>query len=86
MNLEADDELSFFNLVELLTKLGYVESFDEEEKLLLASLWSNLSTTDEENSEPGITQSNVSVFLAAVDNLWVESMRAPPIGSYKEER
>lgn len=29
MNLDADDELSFFNMVEILTKLGYADTFDD---------------------------------------------------------
>jgi hypothetical protein len=45
MGLDLNDDLSFFYLVELLTKLGYVDSLDDHEKQLLASIWTNLETT-----------------------------------------
>ena len=39
MGLDHKDYLSFFNLVELMTKLGYIEDFDEQEKALLSIMW-----------------------------------------------
>ena len=35
MGLQAGDLLSFFNLVEILNKLGYAYSIDDYEKTLL---------------------------------------------------
>ena len=39
MNLSDTDFISFFNLVELFTKLGYVTDLCDEEKTLLNIAW-----------------------------------------------
>ncbi len=47
MNLNPKNEnLSFYNLIELMTRLGYIENLDENDKGLLGSLWINLIPQD----------------------------------------
>ena len=42
MGLSSDDLLSFFNFVEIMTKLGYISTFDEKEKNLLNIAWNEI--------------------------------------------
>jgi hypothetical protein len=39
MNLSNDDFMSFFNIVELFTKLGYINTLNDVEKNLLSLAW-----------------------------------------------
>ena len=39
LNLQNNDLLSFFNFVQLMTQLGYVSSFNDNEKALLNDAW-----------------------------------------------
>jgi len=45
--------ISFFNFVEVMTKIGYAKDFNENEKLLLNGIWVNLIPHDkmDNNSE-----------------------------------
>lgn len=72
MGLDHDDDLSFFNLVELMTKIGYIESFEDNEKDLLATLWTTLVQDTSLNCDAAISQRNLVVFLCAVDNIYLE--------------
>jgi hypothetical protein len=42
MGLQQTDLISFFNFVEILTRLGYLTDFNDGEKLFLNRMWSNL--------------------------------------------
>ena len=55
MDLDQNDYLSFFNLVEIMNKLGYIEKMNEPEKSLLNIMWSNISTEITKTGEIGIT-------------------------------
>ncbi len=53
MGLQQLDLISFFNFVEVMTKIGYAKDFNENEKLLLNGIWVNLIPHDkmDNNSE-----------------------------------
>ena len=51
MDLDQNLQLSFFSLLELMTKIGYIESFDDCEKQLLNIFWNNLNKEQPDNNE-----------------------------------
>lgn len=55
MDLDHNDYISFFNLVEIMNKLGYIEKMNEPEKSLLNIMWHNISTEIQKTGEIGIT-------------------------------
>eukprot|EP00347_Sterkiella_histriomuscorum_P020880 403336108 len=85
MKLQNIDELSFLNLVELLNRIGYVEQFDEPTKSLLNQMWMNLIGDPNQNSEASISQRNLIIFVQAVQNIHVDSMKAHPLSKVNRE-
>ena len=63
MGLDHTDYLNFFNLVELMTKMGYIVEFNDIEKCLLNILWQNLAIEIRGQNDTGITQRNLVIFL-----------------------
>ncbi|CDW82183.1 UNKNOWN [Stylonychia lemnae] len=86
MELEQQDELSFFNLLELMTKCGYIDQFDEELRNQLNSMWMNLIKDQSLNTEATITQRNLLIFLMAVDNIFLDSMKLQPYGPQEKRQ
>jgi hypothetical protein len=46
MGMQNSEKLSFFNLIEIMTRLNYVMSLDDEDKCLLSNIWMNLTPQD----------------------------------------
>ena len=75
MGLQNSNNLSFFNLIELMTRLNYVINLDDEDLCFLSNIWMNLTPKDSSlGSDGGINQRNLIVFLSALENIFVESM------------
>ena len=53
MNLSNEDYLSFFNLGELFTKLGYINTLSEVEKNLLNLAWQIIIPDESGNQDVG---------------------------------
>lgn len=69
--------LNFFQMVEVVTKLGYTieDALDDEGfNNLLNSMWLILSLRPSDYHEPGVTERNLVVFLQAIENIYLDNM------------
>lgn len=65
-----------------MTKMGYIDTFDSNEKHLLALQWQIIGHFDEEEEEMWVSPRNLVVFLLAVDNISIDSIYINPLHPY----
>lgn len=51
MKIGLNQPLTFFNFVEVLTKLGYIQTLEQDDKSLLAIMWVNLLKENSDNAD-----------------------------------
>ena len=63
MDLRDSDLISFFNLVELFNRLGYITTLTNEEKTLLTMAWQIIIPDEHPSQDVGASQRNIINFL-----------------------
>ncbi len=70
-----------------MTRLNYIHSLDDEDKVILSSMWMNLTPYDNSlSSEGGISQRNFILFISALENIFLDGMISLYPVSYKTEK
>lgn len=69
-----------------MTKLGYIDEFNEEEKPLLNEMWETLIPDLTLSNDQGILQRNLCLFLYAIENIFLEEMSLNYVGNSNKRR